>query len=185
MDIIDKVSELFFTGLGRVSVIFAITPYDILFFSILFGGLFGFGLRYGVNKIFTLIVSLYFVAFVSHQFPYTEKLIGSQIGDVKLTALIIGLFLVFFAVIYIIFSRIMRATFSLSGRGRWFEVAILCLVTTTLIVAFLYHVFPLQSMYDFSDSIDSLFASSEAFFWWLVAPIAVVFFVGKSGGYVE
>ena len=178
--------ELVNKGVGRIAEIInsaidvvTVTPYDILFIAFLFFFLLGFGFQYGKNRIYTLIFSFYFAAFISRQFPYTDYLLGSNVGDAGLAAIIVGLIFIFFIIIYVVFNRITSAAYPPTSARRWVEIALLSAVTTTLILALSYHVLPVQTIHDFSDPIDFLFASKESFFWWLVAPLIVILFTGK------
>ena len=180
MEFINKALDWFFSIFERASGIFSIAPYDILFIAFLFIFLLGFGFQYGKNRIFTLVFSLYFAAFISLQFPYTDILLGSRVGDIELTAIIVGLVFVFFIVIYVVFNRITTVIFPTNSARRWLEAAILATVTTALILALSYHVLPIQTIHDFSDPIDRLFASDESFFWWLIAPLVALLVTGKQ-----
>lgn len=185
MDIVERFIEIARGVTVKAADIFSISPIDLLIVFILFGMLLGFSFRYGKQWIITLIFSLYFASFVSMQFPYTDRILGSQAGNIELTALIVAAVFTFFIIIYVIFNRITRSVFPSGSSLRWVEAGALSLVTTGLILALSYHVVPVTEVYDFSLPLDRLFEPPEYFFWWLIIPLAVLLFVGKRSNDIE
>lgn len=180
MDFVNKLLTTLKDFFLTLSELFSISPLDLLIVFILFGFLLGFSFQYGKRQIITLIFSLYFASFILLQFPYTEQLLGSKVGNIELAALIVGAVFLFFIGLYIVFNRVTRTLFAENSSRRWFEAGILSAVATTLILALSYHVLPVASIYDFSAPIDRFFEPQEYFFWWLIVPLVVLLFVGKK-----
>jgi len=180
MKFVDTVLEVTTNVVTAAADFVSIAPADLLIVFILFGLLLGLGFQYGKRRIVALIFSLYFASFLYLYFPYSDFFIQSDLGTLELTALIAGVFFVFFILLFIILIRIINVSFPQSSGRRWLEATLLSTATTTLILALLYHVIPIAPLYDFSSPIDRLFESPEYFFWWLIAPLVVLFFVGKK-----
>jgi hypothetical protein len=141
--------------------------------------LLAFALRLGKDRAIALIIALYVGLLAFLNFPYLEQLILFEGSDAE-RALSNGLvFLGFAAIAFVIMERIVWAEYPRRGGGRFFEALLLALSATILLLSFAYHVLPIAAFYDFEPQIDLLFEPSKYFFWWLVAPLAVVFFLSR------
>ncbi len=132
-----------------------------------------FAFQFGKDRIISLIISLYITLLVYLNFPYRELVTieGSEL------VIQFGIFLTFLFLINMILVRLVLADFPDDLMHKWFEVIVLGGVATTLLLAFIYHVLPIFAIHDFGADVDKYFATSELFFWWLVAPFIAMFFV--------
>ncbi len=155
------------TGLG-ISV-------DMLVVGVLVVLLLAFGIHYGRNAAITLIVALYIALALYANFPYTDRLVllKNSAHGVLYSHLVI--FFLLMALGYAMLSRVLLPDFSARTPGRILDSIILALTTAGLLVAFSYHIFPLDSIYNFGPAIDRLFASTTLFFWWLIAPLGAIY----------
>lgn len=164
----NTISEMF----GMVTSL----PIDLLIIIVVFLVLFGVTTKYGKRNMMSVIISLYLAYALFIVFPYADRL-SEIINEEILSPLMAGsiVFFVLFIIIYLIASRIICAEFTTRGARRWLEAGILSAVTTTLLLAFSYHILPIEEIYDFGEQIDILFASEQYFFWWLVVPFLGIF----------
>lgn len=180
MGFIEKTIETLSGIVNTLADVFFVSPFDILIISLLFGMLVGFGFQYGKRHIITLLLTAYLTTLLYIFFPYTEKILEFESDALPLTAIIIATFTVLFLALYVLFIRMVHISFPLSSGKRWLEVLLIGFVGTTFIIALLYHIIPLEAVYDFSPPIDRFFESTTAFFWWLVAPLVVLLVLGKG-----
>lgn len=132
-----------------------------------------FAFQFGKDKIISLILSLYITLLVYLNFPYMDLVIVE--GKELISHIVV--FLIFLFLINMIMKRMILADFPNDIMHKWFEVVVLGAVATTLLLAFIYHVLPVFAVHDFSPDVDRFFATSDLFFWWLVAPFIAMFFV--------
>lgn len=165
----DTAIQLFKDGMELI----ASFSLDVLIITGTFLVLVFFAFQFGKDKIISIIISLYITLLIYLNFPYTDLVIleGKELISN------IGIFLVFLFLIYMIVKRMILADFPGDLMHKWFEVIVLGAVATTLMLAFVYHVLPVFAVHDFSPDVDRFFATSELFFWWLVAPFIAMFFV--------
>ncbi|NQV93399.1 hypothetical protein HQ403_02770 [Candidatus Kaiserbacteria bacterium] len=152
---------------------------DIIIIFVVFTFLFLFSVRYGKSSSTSLLLSLYVGILTFLSFPYLEEATFLKSSEVQVTISHIVLFLVLVFMIHSVVRRFIFTEYSGSGFLKYGEMTILSGVTTALLFAFAYHTIPLATLYDFGDSIDSLF-SSQYFFWWLVAPMAALLLVSRE-----
>ncbi|OGG54381.1 hypothetical protein A3D62_00430 [Candidatus Kaiserbacteria bacterium RIFCSPHIGHO2_02_FULL_49_11] len=151
---------------------------DILIIGALFILFVVYGLRYGKSGSVSLMLSLYvgILAFIS--FPYREKIALYGSSEFQVALLYILAFCVGVFVAHYIVRRFVFAEYPMSRVVRIAQAALLAAGSTGLLFAFAYHALPVSTLYDFDAVIDSLF-SSQYFFWWLVAPLAVLALVSR------
>jgi hypothetical protein len=149
---------------------------DVIVIAALFGGLMWFSVRYGKARIVALILSLYVGLLFSTHVPASfANLLGEGQGTLS-QSLIFALIVV--ASVFLI-GRATAGEFSLYGFRRYADAVVLSTGALLLILAFWYHVLPLQEWYEFGKPIRDLFASKELFFWWLAAPLAALLIASR------
>lgn len=128
----------------------------------------------GRRAITSLILGLYFALLISLKFPYYEEIYGAIgfLNDTTLSIIIFTAFAAFSAMLMdrLLFYRIDETAFEGFGKK-----AALATLGTVLILAYSYHVLPITGLIDPGTSAHLLFAPEEYFFWWLVAPLVVLF----------
>ncbi|MEX0652335.1 MAG: hypothetical protein WD509_03345 [Candidatus Paceibacterota bacterium] len=147
---------------------------DILIIFAVFVGLVFFSIWYGKSSSVSLLISIYLGILTFLSFPYLEEVIFLKSSESQVTLSQIGVFVVGVAVIYFIIRNIIFTEYSYGIITKYLQVILLSGASTALLFAFAYHTIPLTTLYDFNTSIDNLF-SSQYFFYWLVAPILVLF----------
>ncbi len=125
----------------------------------------------GRDRIVPLIASLYASIPLFVYFPYDTSAFGGIIVTLALwvTFVLLGL---------VAFSGL--SAFIASGSVGLIKMLALSAATAGLIIAIGVHILPVQTIYSFSAPTLALFNSTEAFFFWLVAPLAGIFLFGRG-----
>ncbi|HEX9609038.1 MAG TPA: hypothetical protein VGA06_02410 [Candidatus Paceibacterota bacterium] len=141
--------------------------------------LFVYIIRYGKEHIISLILALYIALLAFIHFPYKEQFLLFSKTEMQHLVSNTLIFVTFTVIGYLAVSPMLRNRYSSYGNGTWFEGILLSIATVALLIAFSYHVLPIASLYTFGESIATLFAPSQFFFWWLASPLVVLLLVGR------
>ena len=128
----------------------------------------------GVTRIVSSILALYIAAFAYTNASFAKAFLIAGDSDAGLFVNRLVVFLLFYIPIQILLYRNVAADPSYGARGVLKKLC-LGLVCLGLVLAFLYHVIPLEPVYDLPASVDRFFASDGAFTLWLIAPLAILF----------
>ncbi|HVW82728.1 MAG TPA: hypothetical protein VHC68_02170 [Candidatus Paceibacterota bacterium] len=130
----------------------------------------GFARLMGYGPFVGLIAALYIGYALYAVFPYGEYLPSGP----PMTALgaRVALYLGFFVISYILLRKIAASDFVHIGTVGLIVIAV---CTAGFIMALAYQSFPVRTVYQFSASLDQLFAAKEWFFAWFAAPIAALY----------
>jgi hypothetical protein len=149
---------------------------DFLSLIILVGIIAAYGFYLGKEKVVSLVLALYAGTLAYLHFPYMKSLTVS-FGKVSSKFL---LFVAFVAVFHIVFNKFISPSFSVSKAKDWGGLAVMSILAGAVIVVILYHILPFSGMYSLTLAISSLFASQDAVFYTLVAPVVALFFIYRS-----
>ncbi len=142
---------------------------DFFSFIVITAAVLLFALYFGRDRTAPLIAALYASLVLYEAFPFPAMIPGPYLQ--------IGLYLLFTAILFIAFSGL---SYFMAARSGGFVVeVIMAALVAGFVLAISIHVLPVQQIYLFTDATKSLFASNQAFFWWLVAPLAGLFFLGR------
>jgi len=134
---------------------------------------FFYGLWAGKNKLLAFLFSLYVSGFLFENFYYLDKIVkGGTMMERFWFEVLIFLFLA--VVLTVVFSRIFEPSFD-SGPKNWLKSFLLSFSSIGLLFSYLFHIFPAKDVFTFSPLVQNLFASNNAFFWWLFIPLIVIF----------
>ncbi len=149
---------------------------ESLYLIIVFSLLLVIGMWKGRYALITIIFSLYLALLFTVEFPYADSILQNENGGRDALTLI-GIFIGFTLTAFFLFRRhIPGDDYEGAFEGFWKKL-LLALVGSGLILAFSYHVLPVTDFIHPGTPIQTLFGSSEHFFWWLLAPIIVLFLV--------
>lgn len=84
-------------------------------------------------------------------------------------------FAVFTILSTMLFSRIMPREYAEGKFEDFGKKLLLALAGTVVVMAFSYHALPVTDLITPGSPIQYFFGSSQSFFWWLLAPLAVLF----------
>lgn len=152
------------------------TSLDTIILGTIFIVFFIYGYKYGKRKAIALILSFYLSIPLLTSFPYMDKL--SFIGETEKAIAYsqIALFIVFTILLNIILGKVLSWELSSRGVRKFIETVLLSVVSVGVFTAISYHVIAITPIHNFSPQIDSVFASAQMFFLWLVIPFVIIVF---------
>lgn len=150
---------------------------ESLFMLVVFGLMLAYTIARGRQSITNLILGLYLALLISVEFPYYDQLLGSA-GDTQARSIMLLVVFVAFAFFSTyLFTRVLPREYD-EGKFEGFgKKLLLALGGTILVMIFSYHVLPVTDFVTPGPILNTLFASEQHFFWWLLAPLVVLFFV--------
>lgn len=148
---------------------------ESLFVIIVFVGFLVYSIVKGRQALINLIMGFYFALLLSLKFPYYEAILGTSRGAKSEALLTIFVFLVFTTLSTILFTRLMPREYAETAFETFGKKFLLALAGTVLVMAFSYHALPVTEFVDPGSPMQHLFAPEQWFFWWLIAPIALLF----------
>ncbi len=130
----------------------------------------------GKQTVTNVILGLYLALIISVEFPFYDKIIQtSGAGAESIIKLIV--FALFAFISTWLFARILPREYDEGAFEGFFSKFLLACAGTILVMIFSYHVLPVTEFITPGSPINYLFGSEQSFFWWLMAPIAILFFV--------
>ena len=146
---------------------------DLAFRVVVFVLLFICAMYFGKNQMVSIVLSFYPATLLYNSFPFINKFIVLS-GDRGVILNKVGIFLIFFVMtnfaIRKYISSYNESSSALKNGGLAFAVLILLLL-------FSYTTVSLDTVHNFSSSIDVLFAGGDRVFWWNLAPLAILIFI--------
>lgn len=131
----------------------------------------------GRQSITNIILGLYFALLISIEFPFYDQILGTTSNEKTESILMLIVFGLFTLCATILFSRLMPREYSEKKfEGLWKKILLSC-AATVLVMSFSYHALPVTDIITPGSPIQFLFGSEGAFFYWLMAPIIVLFIV--------
>ena len=134
-----------------------------------------FALKKGRQTVTNIILGLYLALLISIQFPFYDTILGSASNPKSESILMLIVFASFTFAGYLLFGRILPREYdeaSFEGFGR---KLLLAAAGTVLVMAFSYHALPVTDLITPGSPIQYLFGSESSFFYWLIAPIVILF----------
>jgi hypothetical protein len=131
----------------------------------------------GRRAITSLILGLYFALLISLKFPYYPNIYDIAGGIITEAAISIIVFAVFTAVFSLLMDRLLFYRIDETAFEGFGKKVLLALLATVLVMAYSYHVLPITKLLDPGLPAGLLFAPEEYFFWWLIVPLAGLFFL--------
>ncbi|MFQ5540811.1 MAG: hypothetical protein ACE5F4_01010 [Candidatus Paceibacteria bacterium] len=143
---------------------------DFLAFIVIAGAVALFALYFGRDRIVPLTAALYAAIPLYVAFPYTEFVTTPLVH--------VALYIVLTLLALIAFSGL--SAFIASGSLGLVKLAIISGAIAGMLIAISIHILPVEELYTFSAPTRALFESGEAFFLWLLAPLAAIFVFGRG-----
>jgi fumarate reductase subunit D len=129
----------------------------------------------GRQAMINLIIGLYLALLILIEFPYTSYLtenLGSSLAQ-SLGKLV--LFAIFTILMTWLCYRIMPDEFQEKKFESYFKKFLLAGAASILVMAFSFHVLPVTEFLTPGTPLQTLFAPEGLFFWWLMAPLVILF----------
>lgn len=150
---------------------------EFLFVLTVFSIFFAITLRKGRQTTTNIILGLYIGLLLSMQFPYYDSLLTEVGSDSSRAVVSIGLFFLFTLGGTWFFTRVLPREYNEGAFEGFGAKVALALAGSILIILFSHHVLPIQEIINITTPLSTIFAQTEYFFWWLIAPLVIVFFV--------
>lgn len=128
---------------------------------------------FGKSRGVTAILSLFGAIPLFQAFPFTTKLTVAT-GALPQALNVVGIFLVFVIFLYFLLDRYVVGDFV---EGNFFKSVLMGIAFTAVILALVYFVLPFDAIYNFQPNIDQWFSGNFTLFWWLIAPLIIIFFI--------
>ena len=142
---------------------------DFFSFIVVAGIVLLFAVYFGRDRIAPLIASLYAALALYEAFPFPTMIQGPYLH--------IGLYLLFTVLLFVAFSGL--SYFMAARSGSFLAEIIMAVLIAGFVLAISIHVLPVQDIYTFTSATKALFTSNQMFFWWLIGPLAGLFFLGR------
>lgn len=147
---------------------------ESLYLIVVFGIFMFFAMKKGRQTVTNMILGLYLALLISIEFPFYDSLLsGSSAGAESVVKLIV--FAVFAFISTWLYTRILPREYSEKPFEAFWKKFLLAAAGTILVMIYSYHVLPITEFITPGSPINYLFGSEQSFFWWLMAPIAILF----------
>lgn len=166
----------FYTGnLGEISQILSNPTWDVI--AVLFFVAVGFfyGISVGKDRLVAVLFALYSSKLLFDNFEFIDFFVeGRPALDIFLFrafAFVILAALLSFLFVKTIFRDRRQAT------KAWWQVFLLSFLEVGLFISIVFTLLPNLGLFEFSPLVQLLFASPDAFFWWLALPLPALFLI--------
>ncbi|MEK7595959.1 MAG: hypothetical protein AAB564_00165 [Patescibacteria group bacterium] len=161
-------------NLAAFSSIFANPTWDILtvFFFV------AAGFFYGISAGRTRMVAVLFSIYISQLLFEHTRFINFFLEDREILEIFLLKAAAFFALIVILSHFLIRSVFSRSeDSGVWWQIFLLSFSEVGLLISAVFRLLPAVELFTFSPLVSYFFASPNAYFWWLILPLIVLFVI--------
>jgi uncharacterized membrane protein len=149
---------------------------ELSFLLVTFGFFLTFAVFQGRQATINLTIGLYLGLFLFLVFPYKETLFGSLTDDTSSALAQLLLFTVFSVLTTVLAYRTMPDEFRETKLESFNYKLLLALGATMLVMTFSFHLLPVTDLLTPGSPVQALFSPAEYHFWWLVAPLGILFF---------
>lgn len=129
----------------------------------------------GRQAMINLIFGLYLALLIFIEFPYASYLTDSLGGSLAQSAGILVLFSIFTILSTWLFARVMPEEFREKKFESFIKKILLAGSTSILVMVFSFQILPVTEFLTPGTPIQTLFAGESLFFWWLIAPLVILF----------
>ena len=150
---------------------------ESLYLIIVFGLFLTLAFNKGRQTVTNVILGLYLALLISLEFPFYDALLQNTSSDVSESILRLSIFAIFTGLATLLFTRVLPREYSEGTFEGFGKKLLLVSGGTILVMIFSYHVLPVTDFITPGSPINYLFGSEETFFYWLLVPIVILFFV--------
>lgn len=167
--------QSFFGALGA----FTSFSLDVIVLAVIGVLLFVYTIYHGKSKMVGALLSFYAAIVLFNNFFFLNNvlLFRNSPGQIIISKLLI--FAVFFGLILAAVKRATKSESSLGGSRGIASAVFLSLSGLILLLVLSYYTIPIEALYDFSPVIDKIFLAKNGVFWWLAAPLVVLFVTNR------
>lgn len=150
---------------------------EFLALILVFGALLAYAAMRGNRALITLILGLYIALLVSLKFPYYDTVYAFlSRGESGTPVVAIIVFAIFTVLATLLFGRLLPHDYREIYESIPKKI-LLAVLATILVMAYAYHVLPVTALFDPGSAVGALFAPPEYFFWFMLLPLAGLFFI--------
>lgn len=150
---------------------------EMIFMIVTFAFFAFFAFYKGRQTVTNIIFGLYLGLLISIEFPYSTMIITPGTGATIASILKLVIFAVFSLIATMLFARVLPREYDEPMFGGFWKKILLALAGTVLVMAYSYHALPVTVLITPGSPIHYLFGSTASFFWWLIAPLVILFVV--------
>ncbi len=149
---------------------------EITFLLVVFGAFLVLAMAKGKQTLINAIMALYLGLLLSLRFPYYESMIAG-VGPGAESMIRISVFVFFTIISFWLFARLMPREFDEKAFQGFGIKMLFAFAASALVISFSYNVLPITEFITPGSPIQTLFAPKEYFFWWLLTPIVILFWL--------
>jgi len=149
---------------------------ESLYLIVVFSFFLLFALKKGRQTVTNIILGLYMALLISVEFPFYDKLLSTSSAGAESVIRLIT-FAIFAVISTWLYARILPREYAEKAFEGFGKKVLLAAAGTILVMIYSYHVLPITDFITPGSPINYLFGSEQSFFWWLIAPIVILFFV--------
>lgn len=131
----------------------------------------------GRQAIINITIGLYLALLLSMEFPFYDKVLGSLEGAMSVASAKIVFFLALTVLTTILCNRIMPDEFTEEKFESFGKKLLLAFGATILVSVFSFQVLPVSEIFNIGGSITPFFLPETYYFWWLLAPLVILYIV--------
>jgi hypothetical protein len=148
---------------------------ESLFLIIVLGLFLILATKKGRQTVTNIILGLYLALLISIEFPYYDVLLSESTSSTNEAILRLIIFITFTVGTTLLFARVLPREYDESSFEGFGRKLLLAIGGTILVMIYSYHVIPVTDFITPGSPINFLFGSATTFFWWLLAPIVILF----------
>ena len=149
---------------------------ELAYLLIVFGVMLVYAIFKGRQALINLIFGLYLALLIMLEFPFTDTLFASMEGTTAAAGKLV-LFAAFTILLTWLCHRVMPDEFRERKVESLGKKLVLAAAATILVMIFSFGVLPVTEFLNPGTPIQSLFAPAEYFFYWLITPLVILFFI--------
>ncbi len=131
----------------------------------------------GRQMLINIICGLYLSLLITIQFPYYDVIFAGLEQPIVIASIKLILFAVVTIFTTLLFKRIMPREYAENKFESFGKKLALALGATILVMIYSFNILPISEILPLGTPIQTLFAPSEYFFWWLIAPLIILVLV--------
>lgn len=148
-----------------------------LFLLIVFAVGLGYAMFKGRQALINLIMGLYLALFLYNHLPFKEKILDQAHGATAEAAIILSVFAALVFISTLLFGRLMPREYLEGAFETLGTKLILALLFAVLVMVLGEHFLPLDTLIKTGTPLPGFLTAENLAFWWLILPLAVLFFI--------
>jgi hypothetical protein len=148
----------------------------VIFFFVAAG--FFYGITSGKKKLIAALFSIYISGLVFKNFSYLDAFVKNR-PLIETFLFRAGAFAILVILLTFLFNKILPRDY-VSGTREWWKIILLSILEAGLLMSLIFQLLPVKEIFNLSPFVKNIFASSRAFFWWLILPLVALFFIVRK-----